>query len=438
MHCGNRSVQDRCRNGRIFRWKPTHCLFCVFSVPFFLIPNLPAIYELERRCNLVSFIKSCLVGLAVLAVLVVLAVLAVLFSSTILQMGCGGLVIGSLLSQKVAALLLLVILGRNGDSFDDGFDGSALEGDFVNDLDEREIVCHVLGCDEFVGILGRDGSLELLTVQKIRLDLVPERATVLVVSCRIGSLALTSKGLGAFAVAASVARSDEIGHAAGFGKGVVPNPIKEHVAELGHFSETHPEEGSLGVSTEAYAVDKAGTESNNVLESTADFGSCDIRDVLNPEVGRGVEELPGHFVCGRPKVAGKGRLTHLALGNFRSDVGAHENTAGEIISHGFGDSSRDENGRSCFFAKVDTLDETDASAGRMGRFSNGGKKSWQELVGKDKDQKGCVLARLGEVRNSLDIVGQLDAGEVLDVLVLFVDDFGELSLVLLALVHWVF
>jgi hypothetical protein len=47
-------------------------------------------------------------------------------------------------------------------------------------------------------------------------------------------------------------------------------------------------------------------------------------------------------------------------------------------------------------------------------------------MGHDKDQHRSPLHRLANVRDSLDIIGQLDAGQVFPVLVLFVDDLGQL------------
>jgi len=48
-------------------------------------------------------------------------------------------------------------------------------------------------------------------------------------------------------------------------------------------------------------------------------------------------------------------------------------------------------------------------------------------VRKNEDEESCVLACLREIRNCSDILGELHAGKVFDVLVLFVDKFCELS-----------
>ena len=46
---------------------------------------------------------------------------------------------------------------------------------------------------------------------------------------------------------------------------------------------------------------------------------------------------------------------------------------------------------------------------------------------KNEDEKRCVLAGLRKIRNCSYVLGELDAGKVFDVLVLFVDDFCELA-----------
>jgi len=244
--------------------------------------------------------------------------------------------------------------GRHGDSLDDALDGSSLKGNFVNDLDEGEIVHDVLGRDELVGVSCRDGTLKLLAVEEIGLDLVPEASAVLVgvLGVLLWRLASPGKGLRALAVASAVARGDEVGHPAGFRKGVVSDTVKEHVAKLGHLPETHSQKSGLGVSTEANSVHKAGPQCDNVLESSANLGSGNVGNVLDSEVGRTVEKLSRHLVGGRTKIGGKGRLAHLSLGDLGGNVGAHENSAREIVSHGFGNTPGDEDGGSCFFAKV--------------------------------------------------------------------------------------
>ncbi|VEU40345.1 unnamed protein product [Pseudo-nitzschia multistriata] len=124
------------------------------------------------------------------------------------------------------------------------------------------------------------------------------------------------------------------------------------MAKLGHLSQAHPQKGGFGVSAQTYTIDKTGAESNDVFQSTADFGAGNIRDVLHAKVWRRIKELPCHFVGRRTKVAGKSRFAHLALGDFRRHVGSHEDTTRKVVSHGFGDAPRNENRLTGFFAKV--------------------------------------------------------------------------------------
>ena len=85
-------------------------------------------------------------------------------------------------------LLLLLCKSRNdfsgcrhGNSLNDAFDGFALEGNLVDNLDERKVVGNILGANELVGILGGDGTLKLLSVEQVRLDLVPEASNIFIV-----------------------------------------------------------------------------------------------------------------------------------------------------------------------------------------------------------------------------------------------------------------
>mmetsp|Transcript_11922 Transcript_11922/g.27635 ORF Transcript_11922/g.27635 Transcript_11922/m.27635 type:complete len:503 (+) Transcript_11922:845-2353(+) len=333
----------------------------------------------------------------------------------------------------------LLVGGSHGDALDDAFDGPSLEGNLVDDLDEGKVVDHVLRRDELVGVSRRDGALEFLSVEKVGLDFVPESPDVLVrllllvvVVLVVVTIAVASpgpgKGLRALAVPSAVAGGDEVGHPTGFRKGVVSDPIEEHVAELGHLPESHPQERRLGVPPEAYAVDESGAEGYDVLEGPADLGTRHVRDVLDAKVGRAVEEEPRHLVGRGAKVRGEGRLAHLALGDLGGDVGSHENAAGKVVAHGLGDSPGNENGRSRLFAKVDPLDETDSPAGRMGGLPDRRKQPRKKLVGKDEDEEGRVPAGFRQVRHGADVLRELDSRKVLDVLVFLVDDLRQFAI----------
>ena len=59
---------------------------------------------------------------------------------------------------------------------------------------------------------------------------------------------------------------------------------------------------------------------------------------------------------------------------------------------------------------------------------DGRHESGQKLMRKDKDEQRGLIACLGQVGGSHDILGQLDARKILDILVLLVDDLRELAL----------
>ena len=267
-------------------------------------------------------------------------------------MRCRGLVIG-ILSQRFRLLTAVRVPGNhvpggNGNSLNNALDGFALERNLVNNLDEWKVVDDIPRRNELIGVFGGNGPLEFLAVEKIGLDLVPQARALLGVDVIAGP----GKGLGALAVPTTVTGRNEVGHATGFRKGIVPDPVKEHVAKLGHLSEAHPQQGGLGVPPEADPVDESRPQGNHVLEGPADLGTGHVRNVLDPKVRRAVKELPGHLVGGGTKVGGKGGLAHLSLGDLRGHVSAHEDAAGKVVSHGFGNAPGDEDGRSRLFAKV--------------------------------------------------------------------------------------
>lgn len=229
-------------------------------------------------------------------------------------------------------------------------------------VDQWELLEHALLLQYEVGLLAREGALKLLAGQQLLLDLLPSLLADLLVRC-VGVVGvdedllavvilestiellvemLPGKGLGTLAIASAVAGGDEIGHAARFHESVVLYSIEEHLAELGHLAQTDAKEGGLGIATEVEPVDKTGTESDDVLERAANFGTGHVADVLDTERRRVVKDLTSQLVGRRTKVGGQGGLAHLTEGHLGSNVGAHEDTALEVISHGLLDGAADE------------------------------------------------------------------------------------------------
>lgn len=120
-----------------------------------------------------------------------------------LQVRCGGLVVGMPFGLQLLGLgsSRYHLLGRHGNSLDDAIDGPSFKGNLVNNLDEGKVVDDIPGGNQLVGILGRNGALELLSLEEIGLDFVPEAQTVLETSgIFLVGISRLGKGLGALAV----------------------------------------------------------------------------------------------------------------------------------------------------------------------------------------------------------------------------------------------
>ena len=234
----------------------------------------------------------------------------------------------------------------------------------MNLVDEGELFEHALLLQHEVGLLAREGALQLLAGQQLLLNLLPSLLAGLLVRW-VGMMRinqnllpvvilegtvqlliemLPGKGLGTLAIASTVAGGDEIGHTARFHKGVVLDTVKEHLAELGHLPKAHSKEGGLGIAAEVEPIDETSTESNDVLERTAHFGTGHVANVLDAEGRRMVKDLTSQLVGRWAKVGCQGRLAHLTEGHLGRNVGAHEDAALEVISHGLLDGAADEDG----------------------------------------------------------------------------------------------
>ena len=231
-------------------------------------------------------------------------------------------------------------------------------------VDQGELLEYALLLQHEVGLLARQGALQLLAGEQLLLDSLPSLFAGLLVH-RVGVVRidedflpvviveravqlfvemLARKGLGALAIAPTVARGNEIGHTTALHEGVVLDTVEEHLAELGHLAQTDAEEGGFGVAPEVESIDEPGTEGDDVLERAANLGAGHVADVLDAE-GRGVvEDEAGQLVGGRAKVAGEGRFAHLAERHLRRDVGPHQDAALKVVAHGLLDGAADEDG----------------------------------------------------------------------------------------------
>ena len=79
-------------------------------------------------------------------------------------------------------------------------------------------------------------------------------------------------------------------------------------------------------------------------------------------------------------------------------------------------------------ALTKSLDKTDAAAAGVAVGLDGRHEPGQKLMRKDKDEQRGLIACLGQVGDGHDVLRQLDARQILDVLALLVDDLRQLAL----------
>merc|ERR1719364_383792 len=167
------------------------------------------------------------------------------------------------------------------------------------------------------------------------------------------------------------------------------------------------------------AVAEARAERDDVLERAAQLDARDVVDGADAE-GGAVEELLEDLAVGLVLVADR-RLAELVLGHFVGDVSAHEH--GDVHAvHVLLDEVGDEDGAAVL--ELDALDEGDRAAA-LGHTRHLRADAPEELVGQHEDEQRGSLHGVREVGVGDDVVRELDARQVLDVLVLGVDDVGQ-------------
>jgi hypothetical protein len=194
-------------------------------------------------------------------------------------------------------------LVAHNNSFHDLMNWPPLDGDFVDSLDQREGIQNPSRFKNRVHLLDSQRALEFLAIEKFSFDLLPllfafglvgadesmvgrERVFNPLVVQDLSFMmvhAFASESFGASTITASVASGYEVSHATTLGKSVVLDAIKEHAAKLGHLTKTYSKQSRLGVATQANAVDKSRAESNHVFQSSANFCSRYIIDMLHTE-----------------------------------------------------------------------------------------------------------------------------------------------------------
>mmetsp|Transcript_31235 Transcript_31235/g.97990 ORF Transcript_31235/g.97990 Transcript_31235/m.97990 type:complete len:324 (+) Transcript_31235:227-1198(+) len=261
-------------------------------------------------------------------------------------------------------------------------------------------------------LLGRERALQLLSTEELPLDSLPGLAAL-----------RANEGLGALAVAAAEAGGDEVGHAAALEEGAVLDVRVEMPDEGDHFLEADADERSLGVPSEPESVAEADAQGHDVLERTAELHPGDVAHGADPERGS-VEELHEHVRIPLGGLNAERGLAELPLGDLPGDVGAHENR--HVVAQRLPENVGAQAQISALQFQA-SLDQADGHGPRLGR-SHLAYRARDELVRDHPDQDVSVRGCLLHVGLCADVGRQLDAREVLDVLLGLVEDLGELAL----------
>ncbi|GIX66266.1 cell-cycle-associated protein kinase PRP4, putative [Babesia caballi] len=256
--------------------------------------------------------------------------------------------------------------------------------------------------------------LELLPAKHLLLNVVPR-----LLASVLGKLS------GATHIATANAGGDQVRNAGALEDNLLAVVVEELAREVVNLPETQTHDGRLGVAAEAQTVAEAGGNGDGVLDGAEDLDGGDAGHAVDLEVGP-VEELLEQqrklLVLG---IVANGGLAELLKGNVGGDVGAGEGQAGhtELALNGVGEADDVTAG------ELNTLDKADEAGAGLQRtellhLPDGGV---DELVRKDDREDVALLDALLHVRNSQQVGGQLDPGQVLLVLMVGVDDLAELA-----------
>mmetsp|Transcript_32681 Transcript_32681/g.103636 ORF Transcript_32681/g.103636 Transcript_32681/m.103636 type:complete len:367 (-) Transcript_32681:71-1171(-) len=294
----------------------------------------------------------------------------------------------------------------------DGLRRLGLEGDLVNCCEQGQPLAEAVLLHHRPDLLRRERALELLAAQELLLDLIPG----------LGA-GPAHKGLCTLAVAAAEACGDEVRDAAALEEGAVLDSRVEVPDEGGHLLKADADHCGLRVAAVVQAVAEARAQRHDVLQRPAQLHARDVVHGPDAEV-RAVEELHERgLVLGR-SVGAQGGLTELALRDLVGDVGAHEHR--DVVVQELPENVRAETQLAAFELQA-TLDEAHGH-GTWLWLAHALHGLGHELVRQNPDHHIGVGHRLLHVRLRTDVGGQLDAWEVLDVLLGLVEDLGELPL----------
>lgn len=99
----------------------------------------------------------------------------------------------------------------------------------------------------------------------------------------------------------------------------------ENIDELNHLHETQSNDGCFCVISECKTIDKSSTARDDILQSTADFDGINVVWDDNAEVWC-LEEIAENWSHFRV-LDSDGGLAELLVGDFVSQVGAHQDGA---------------------------------------------------------------------------------------------------------------
>lgn len=238
------------------------------------------------------------------------------------------------------------------------------------------------------------GTLQLLAIQHLRLKYAD-------------GLASADLCFGDAPVAAAIAGGDEIGNAAALKKGAVLHGFVVQLAEAAHLVQSDANDGRLCVFAKSEAVDKAGSQGNDIFQGAAELDAMDVADESDAKVARVKEVAKDESVV--LTVTANGRLAKLFLGDFVCEIGAHEDRDVNAAKRLF-DRVRDEG--EAFALHIYALDEGDGAGGGMQMSLQTDAQSVNKLVRDDKDEQRGVLGGGEQIGLCDNVVGQFDSRKI--------------------------
>lgn len=265
----------------------------------------------------------------------------------------------------------------------------------------------LLGQDVVHVVCGR-GTLQLLSVQHVLLQLIEGLAGD---DVSLSNLAVTTTGAG----------GNQVSNTARLKESLILDILVEHLGELAHLMQTDTDDGSLGVVTELESINQSSTDSNNVLQGTAEFNANNVFHNVDSERG-GMEDVPEEFTISSVPVTNCG-LAELLLCDFACNVGSAKD--GQANSEGILDHVCDES--ESILIDVNTLDQGDGLGVGADIALELLADACDELVRNNKDKHSGITAGLEQIRAGDNVLRQLDSWEIFDVLMLGVDDLGQVA-----------